>query len=43
MLLYTILSTFLYFQQAAIVDAIFADRGGPDARSSPASICWSMR
>jgi AAA family ATP:ADP antiporter len=27
MLLYTILSTFLYFQQAAIVDASFADRG----------------
>ncbi|WP_291982140.1 hypothetical protein [Luteitalea sp.] len=26
MLLYTILSTFLYFQQAAIVDASFADR-----------------
>ena len=27
MLLYTVLSTFLYFQQAAIVDASFADRG----------------
>jgi ATP:ADP antiporter, AAA family len=27
MLLYTILSTFLFFQQAAIVDASFADRG----------------
>jgi ATP:ADP antiporter, AAA family len=31
MLLYTILSTFLYFQQAAIVDRSFADRGARTA------------
>ena len=31
MLLYTILSTFLYFQQAAIVDASFASRGARTA------------
>jgi len=31
MLLYTILSTFLYFQQAAIVDASFANRGARTA------------
>src|SRR5690606_8355342 len=31
MLLYTILSTFLYFQQATIVDSTFADRGARTA------------
>ena len=31
MLLYTVLSTFLYFQQAEIVDRTFADRGARTA------------